>query len=1161
MHTSTDGKEAAHRSLTRSLIGPLALTGILFIAFASLGLEYLSRQQLLERAEARGFELVETAARLINTLSNDEEVTRVLAAFNAGSDIKRVALIDEPALIRHVGTTLTPGEPNSILSQTLRTLANEVVARGQTQCALDPRALVADCLAPLKLHPNASRHPYLALWEQTDLHAIERTTQRLAWWQRITLTSLLMLLLGSLAWWVRARVASPIAHLKAASASADPVAAIALMASSAPSEWKSLAATLKETTCVRDASQRALLDRIERFDLAVDGAEQVIWDFNLVTDALYLSPRLAEILGVETSDLPTTAAEFNRWVATEDREGLAVAIREHFQARVPYRHEYRLLRTDGSQRWIVARGQAVWTDDGRARRMAGSLTDITQKKWAEIALGTLTTRYLSICRNLPGAIFEFVIPPQGQATLEVIGESQAEWFGIPPNAGPVDFAHILSRVHADDLNGLTASIDAAIANPNHWRHEFRLSLVRGGSVWVEAQSSPQRRAGGTLVFSGVMIDITARKLADKKLEDEHEILLAVLHKARGAVFRVLPNARWTILYIAGNTEEICGYPAHEFIGEGSRDFIALCNPTDLALADAQARAAIARGEPFDVQYRLRGGDGIERWVSVRGVAKPDAAGAIAYLDVMLFDVDDLKRAELTRQAKEERLALIVQGGDLGTWERNCASNQVTVNDQWCTLWGVSAGTRVVAFEDITSRIHADDLPSFRHALSTHIDFGTPFYRAEFRVQIKPDEWRWIGAHGCVVTRDAAGKPVTLAGTIIDITARKLAFQQMEESQLLLKTVIDVLPQRVFWKGKDGRYRGANRAFAQDFGLACVTGLTLHDLGMPPPVVSAYEASDQAVLTTGKEIVDVVISNSSVDGVPEWISYSKVPLRNAKGEVTGLVGSYLNVTQFKHAEFELVAARDAADAANRAKSDFLAIMSHEIRTPLNGVLGCAQLLQQTPLSEDQQPLVNTVLSCGNSLLILLNDILDLAKIESEDLTLEALPFDARVLCLESLELMSPRAIVKKLTLDLEWAPSAPTRVESDPLRVRQVLNNLVENALKFTEHGHVIIEVAAPTPGWLRFGVRDTGMGIPIAAQSRIFDKFVQADTSTTRCFGGTGLGLAICKRVVHALGGEIGVESTPGVGSTFWFTVPRGIKHAPRQPPVAEPRTHPLEVA
>ena len=1024
MYTSADERAAAHRSLTRSLIGPLALIALLFIAFASLGLEYLSQQLLRERAEARGIELAETAARLINTLSNDAEVRRVLAAFNAGSDVNHVALIDEPALIRHVGTTLTPGQPNSILPQTLRALANAVVARRQSQCMLDASALVADCLVPLKTQREPTRHPYLALWVQTDLRAIKQTAQRLAWWQRITLTSLLMLLVGSLAWLVRARVVSPIAHLRAASASADPVATIALMASAAPSELRSLAATLQETTRARDASQIALCDRIESFNLAVDGAEQVIWDLDLVTDALYLSPRMAEILCVETSDLPTTGAEFHRWIEIEDRAGVAAAIRAHFQARAPYRHEYRLRRADGSPRWVAARGQAVWSENGRARRMAGSLTDITQKKRSESALSTLTSRYLSICRNLPGAIFEFVVPAEGQATLEVVGESQTKWFGIPRDAGPLDFAHFLSRVHEDDLTNLLAAIEAVVANPSPWRYEFRLSPPRAEPVWLEIQSSPLRRADGTLVFNGVMIDVTARKLVEKKLEDERQILLAVLHKARGAVFRVLPDARWTILYIAGKTEEICGYPAHEFIGEGSRDFIALCNPTDLALADTQAREAIARGEPFDVQYRLRAGEGPERWVGVRGVAKHDANGAIAYLDLLLFDVDDLKRAELACKANEERLALIVQGGDLGTWEWDYASNQITVNDRWCTMWGVSPGARVIAVEDVILQIHADDLPSLQHALSMHIDSGTPFYNAEFRVQTKPDEWRWIYSHGCVVAWDAAGKPAILAGTNADITERKLALQQIEGSQLLLQTVLDLLPQRVFWKDQFGHYRGANRAFAQDFGLTSVTGLTLHDLGMPPSVVSAYETSDQKMLATGEEIVDALVSNTDVEGVPEWISYSKVPLRNANGEVTGLVGSYLNVTQFKNAEFELLAARDAADAANRAKSDFLATMSHKIRTPLNGVLGCTQLLQQTPLSEDQQHLVNTVLSCGNTLLVQLNDVLDLSKIERGDLTLETQPFDARVLCLESLELMVPRGIEPAPCQPPATAPRTP-----------------------------------------------------------------------------------------------------------------------------------------
>jgi len=452
-------------------------------------------------------------------------------------------------------------------------------------------------------------------------------------------------------------------------------------------------------------------------------------------------------------------------------------------------------------------------------------------------------------------------------------------------------------------------------------------------------------------------------------------------------------------------------------------------------------------------------------------------------------------------------------------------------------------------------IHPDErsmvIENYRRRIA---DEAAPL-RYAFRVLTAKGNVKWVEINATLI--EWQGRPATL-NLLTDITERKRAEESLAESEQRLMDIIDFLPDATFVIDRDGKVVAWNKAIEAMTGILAkdMIGKGNYEYALPfygtrrPILIDLILKADRDIESGYNQIEkkgSVLRGESYMPNMQGGIVYllgSAAVLYDSAGNVFGAIESIRDITEKKQAEDRLIEAKEAAEAAVRSKSDFLANMSHEIRTPLNAVLGLTGLLLNSDLSAQERDYVETVRSSGNTLLSVINEILDYSKIESGKMELESQPFHLRECIAVAVDLVKAAADQKGLVVKYELDQSIPEYFKGDVTRLRQVLVNLLGNAVKFTHDGTIDISVigtpiVAPDGKQyeLHFSISDTGIGIPEEKMDRLFQSFSQVDSTTTRKYGGTGLGLAISRRLVELMAGEIWVVSKPGLGSTFHFTI------------------------
>ncbi|OBV37348.1 PAS domain S-box-containing protein [Janthinobacterium psychrotolerans] len=706
----------------------------------------------------------------------------------------------------------------------------------------------------------------------------------------------------------------------------------------------------------------------------------------------------------------------------------------------------------------------------------------------------------------------------------------------------------LAEVHRDDRARLERALREHFDGqaPAPVSCEFRLRHGDGQWRWLLLRGAVLARAsdGAPVQASGILCDIAERKT------DEQARMRSMLEAAPEAMLIADIDGR---VHFANQIGARCfGYPLADIIGI-SLDQLVPDSTQGQTAGEAQSRHSL----PGRVMMaRRRDGSHFPAKVSL----SPLRMAGQVYSIVSLRDMTQRQRAEEALHASSERYRLIVQTAAEGIWMTNSAGQTTFVNPKMAHMLGYTVqemlGRPLLEFMDRDSQLlmqrRLDSLGSL-HSQPDQVDFR--FFRKD-----QSSMWGLLSSSSIQTDN---GEPGGTLAMITDITERRQASIALANSSQRMASVFGAVTNGLVVQNSEGHILESNAA-AERMLAASRAGNSLWQAIREDG--STFEQRDHPVhitLSTGQAMRDVVMGVQQLDGNLCWLSVNTEAIRDEYGKVGMVVASLTDITYHKRSEStlremnehleervarrteQLDQAKQVAEEASLAKGQFLANMSHEIRTPMNGVIGMAYLALKTDLEPRQRDYLEKIRFAGEHLLGIIDDILDISKIEAGKLKIEHVNFSFDHVVQTLNTVVAPRAAGKNLELLFEIDPQLPPILVGDPLRLGQVLINYANNAIKFSEQGSITVKVRKVVGDdkhcLVRFEVCDHGIGLSQDEMSKLFQSFQQADTSTTREYGGTGLGLAISKQLAQLMGGDVGVDSSPGLGSTFWFTARLGI--------------------
>ena len=755
--------------------------------------------------------------------------------------------------------------------------------------------------------------------------------------------------------------------------------------------------------------------------------------------------------------------------------------------------------------------------------------DVTEKKMMDMQLRRSEERYRSFLEDINEGYFEVDLKGRitfvNDALCRVIGFSRERLIGLTYeqyNGKPLSreisdlYIHIFRT-------GKTASYETTYHN------------AEGKTVDRQITVLPMRDENGAITgFRGVSRDITQKKQMEEQLRKSEERYRTILEDINEGYFEIDPGGAF--VFVNEAQARNLGYSSEALAGMNYRSF---CSKDTAAVLKEIYTRVYETGEPFKgFIAEFIAADGSPRINEFSGALIRDQNGSPAGFRGISRDVTVRIREEEARRQDAERYKIVLEDMNECYYELDLKGCFTFVNDAQCRDLGYTREELIGM--DYRSYNDEETIALCRDIFNRVYKTGEPVKRFVGGYINKNGE-KYYSEVSVSLMKDDKGVPVGFRGLSRNITEQRELEEKIRQSQERYRSIIEQMDDGYFETDLSGTFTFLNSAACRNAGYEPGELLGVHTSQYMDEKTGreVYEVFNQ-LYKTGAPVKGFVQELCKKDGSKFYNEISASLLRGASGNPIGFRGISRDITGRIRAQQEMKAAKEAAEAANRAKSEFLANMSHEIRTPMNGVIGMIELLLDTPLTTEQKQYAQIVRTSSVALLSLLNDILDLSKIEAKKLDLEKLDFNLRMAIEDIADMVAIGAQDKGLELTAVVDADVPSMLRGDPGRLRQSIVNLTGNAVKFTKQGRIVLSVSRISEDdghvTLRFSIADTGIGIPADRLDAIFSPFVQVDSTTTRRYGGTGLGLAITRQLAELMGGRIGCESETGKGSTFWFT-------------------------